>query len=195
MSKVLKDSSTKGGSSSSSIPSHKSILLNSIAKRHHTTLPNPQQNQQRLPSTNLTKSELLSLQATKNKGPSTSLGQSQGKSTLVQQSSKKSRLLEMEKTFANNNAAQQQQQQYNNSQISYHFNQSTTATSQNQTYPSPEYNQGHSWKSFNKCSGNNGVNKGINYGEILASTCDITAAIMFKGDGSNGHGRTKRVSM
>lgn len=82
----------------------------------------------------------------------------------------KSRLLEQEKTFANNNASVG-----NTAQIGY--------------YP-------HDKVVSANTSRNDVARVQIKVEEYgLGSVCDITAAaIMFKGEGTNGHGRTKRVS-
>lgn len=164
MSKMLKNSfASKGGSTSSQ---KSAVAQNSSIRGRHTTFPNPPAPHATKVPASLTKSELLNSHAIKDKIPEVG-GVGQGnRLVVIQTSTKKSKAAPTEKSVR-----------------------SSSAISYKNTCP-PEY-QGH-WRSGNEIQTT--TSGGVDYGEILGSTSDITAAtIMFKGEGNNGHGRTKRV--
>ncbi|OXA59393.1 hypothetical protein Fcan01_06363 [Folsomia candida] len=163
MSKMLKNSfASKGGSTSSQ---KSAVAQNSSIRGRHTTFPNPPAPHATKVPASLTKSELLNSHAIKDKIPEVG-GVGQGnRLVVIQTSTKKSKAAPTEKSVR-----------------------SSSAISYKNTCP-PEY-QGH-WRSGNEIQTT--TSGGVDYGEILGSTSDITAAtIMFKGEGNNGHGRTKR---
>ncbi|XP_035704114.1 protein sickie isoform X4 [Folsomia candida] len=164
MSKMLKNSfASKGGSTSSQ---KSAVAQNSSIRGRHTTFPNPPAPHATKVPASLTKSELLNSHAIKDKIPEVG-GVGQGnRLVVIQTSTKKSKAAPTEKSVR-----------------------SSSAISYKNTCP-PEY-QGH-WRSGNEIQTT--TSGGVDYGEILGSTSDITAAtIMFKGEGNNGHGRTKRI--